>query len=94
MKNRVLFAFLFTFCCLYPVSAFANSDGKTPDKKELEAALQSCAESVSQDSNGHPDRKEMDECMKDKGFSPPPHGEHHGGEHGDPPPPKPENSTD
>ena len=47
-----------------------NGPGSSGDAK-LDAARKSCADEAGKDSNGRPDRAEMDSCMKAKGFAKP-----------------------
>ena len=72
MKTRYT-AFLLA-CCLVSAGASAagsDTNNARPDRAALEAALQSCASSLSSDSNGRPDPQAMDSCMSAKGFSRP-----------------------
>jgi len=73
MKNAKLV--MATMLLILATPVFATENGNPPPRSsgdaKLDAARKECADSASKDSNGRPERSEMDSCMKAKGFEKP-----------------------
>ncbi len=67
MKKLLLTVFLLSISTSY---ACAAPQGP-PANDELGKALQECMAASAKDSNGHPDRAAVDQCMTNKGFRKP-----------------------
>jgi len=73
MKHAKLLMATMLLILATPVFATENGNpppGSSGDAK-LDAARIECAENANKDSNGRPERSEMDSCMKAKGFTKP-----------------------
>lgn len=94
LPNLLIAASAFTLLLAMGPTAYADDTTPRPPpppnmSPELKAALSSCASSVAKDEHGRPERKAMDACMKEKGFTPPKGGP--GGDRHRPPPPPQDN---
>jgi hypothetical protein len=68
-SNLIIAAMLMALAA--PVLADGNGAPPSSGNAKLDAARNECAEQAGKDSNGRPDRAEMDSCMQAKGFTKP-----------------------
>ena len=72
MKKTSIFLSSIAASMLFSTAVFAEKPEQPPMKNtKIDAALQSCSQTVAKDSKGGLDRQAFDDCMSKKGFKKP-----------------------